>query len=158
MKKIISVVLALVMMMAIMVPAFATKTLDADTQSGSSTVLVDGVKDKGDGTYSVVIPASVDLIWGDTTKAGEYKITSQVQTAKRVKVTLSKAKDLTNTGDATETIEFAVADATTGVASKAVVNAEAHAFNLTIDAGEWTAASIAAYEGTITFEAELVDA
>lgn len=156
MKKLISVVLALVMMMAIMVPAFATKTLDADTQSGSSTVLVDGVKDKGDGTYSVVIPASVDLKWGDTTKAGEYKITSQVQTDKRVKVTLAKAKDLTNA--ANETIEFAVADATTGVAAGAVVAEEVHAFNLTIDAGEWTAASIATYEGTITFEAEIVNA
>ena len=156
MKKILSIAMAIVMMMAVMVPAFAAE-LNASSNTGSATVQVDGVADKGDGTYSVEIPASVDLIWGDTTKAGEYKITSQVQTAKRVKVTVAKDKDLTNTGDATETIEFAVADAT-GVASKAVVNAEAHAFNLTIDAGEWTAASIAAYEGTITFEAELVDA
>lgn len=155
MKKIISVALALVMMMAVMVPAFAA-TLDVNTQSGSSTVLVDGVADKGDGTYSVEIPASVDLIWGDTTKAGEYKITSQVQTDKRVKVTLAKSKDLTNA--ANETIEFAVADATTGVAGGAVVNNEVHAFNLTIDASEWAVASIAAYEGTITFTAELADA
>ena len=155
MKKVISVVLALVMMMAIMVPAFAA-TLDVNTQSGNSTVLVDGVKDKGDGTYSVEIPASVDLIWGDTTKAGEYKITSQVQTDKRVKVTLAKAKDLTNA--ANETIEFAVADATTGIANSAVVNNESHTFNLTIDASEWAAASIATYEGTITFTAELADA
>ena len=155
MKKVISVVLALVMMMAVMVPAFAA-TLDVNTQSGNSTVLVDGVKDKGDGTYSVEIPASVDLIWGDTTKAGEYKITSQVQTDKRVKVTLAKAKDLTNA--ANETIEFAVADATTGIANSAVVNNESHTFNLTIDASEWAAASIATYEGTITFEAELVNA
>ncbi len=157
MKKILAMAMALVMMMSICVPAFAA-TLDASANTGSATVQVDGVTDMGDGTYSVEIPASVDLTWGDTTKAGEYKITSQVQTAKRVKVTLAKDKDLTNTGDATETIEFAVADATTGIAAAAVVNAEAHTFNLTIDAGEWTAASIAAYEGTITFEAELVDA
>ena len=155
MKKVISVVLALVMMMAIMVPAFAAE-LNATTQSGNSTVLVDGITDKGDGTYSVEIPASVDLIWGDTTKAGEYKITSQVQTDKRVKVTLEKAKDLTNA--ANETIEFAVADATTGIANSAVVNNESHTFNLTIDASEWAAASIATYEGTITFTAELADA
>lgn len=155
MKKIISVVLALVMMMAVCVPAFAA-TLDVNTQSGNSTVLVDGVTDMGEGTYSVEIPASVDLTWGDTTKAGEYKITSQVQTDKRVKVTLAKAKDLTNA--ANETIEFAVADATTGIANSAVVNNEAHAFNLTIDASEWAAASIATYEGTITFTAELADA
>ena len=155
MKKVISVVLALVMMMAVMVPAFAA-TLDVNTQSGNSTVLVDGITDKGDGTYSVEIPASVDLIWGDTTKEGTYKITSQVQTDKRVKVTLSKAKDLTNA--ANETIEFAVADATTGIANSAVVNNESHTFNLTIDASEWAAASIATYEGTITFTAELADA
>ena len=155
MKKIISVVLVLVMMMAVMVPAFAA-TLDVNTQSGSSTVLVDGITDKGEGTYSVEIPASVDLTWGDTTKAGEYKITSQVQTDKRVKVSVSKEKDLTNA--ANETIEFAVADATTGVATSAVVNEEAHAFNITIDASEWATASIAAYEGTITFTAETVDA
>lgn len=155
MKKLISVVLALVMMMAICVPAFAAE-LNATTQSGNSTVLVDGVADKGDGTYSVEIPASVDLTWGDTTKADEYKITSQVQTEKRVKVALAKAKDLTNA--ANETIEFAVADATTGIANSAVVNNEAHTFNLTIDASEWAAASIAAYEGTITFTAELVNA
>ena len=155
MKKVISVVLALVMMMAVMVPAFAA-TLDVNTQSGNSTVLVDGITDKGDGTYSVEIPASVDLIWGDTTKAGEYKITSQVQTDKRVKVTLAKTKDLTNA--ANETIEFAVADATTGIANSAVVNNESHTFNLTIDASEWAAASIATYEGTITFTAELANA
>ena len=155
MKKVISVVLVLVMMMAVMVPAFAAE-LNATTQSGNSTVLVDGVNDKGDGTYSVEIPASVDLIWGDTTKASEYKITSQVQTDKRVKVTLAKAKDLTNA--ANETIEFAVADATTGIANSAVVNNEAHTFNLTIDASEWAAASIATYEGTITFTAELANA
>ena len=155
MKKVISVVLALVMMMAVMVPAFAA-TLDVNTQSGNSTVLVDGITDKGDGTYSVEIPASVDLIWGDTTKEGTYKITSQVQTDKRVKVTLAKAKDLTNA--ANETIEFAVADATTGIANSAVVNNESHTFNLTIDASEWAAASIATYEGTITFTAELADA
>ena len=155
MKKIISIVLAFAMTMVVTVTAFAG-TLDVNTQSGSSTVLVDGIADKGDGTYSVEIPASVDLTWGDTTKAGEYKITSQVQTDKRVKVSVSKEKDLTNA--ANETIEFAVADATTGVATSAVVNEEAHAFNLTINASEWATASIAAYEGTITFEAEIVDA
>ena len=80
MKKVISVVLALVMMMAVMVPAFAA-TLDVNTQSGNSTVLVDGITDKGDGTYSVEIPASIDLIWGDTTKAGEYTVTLALKDA-----------------------------------------------------------------------------
>ena len=156
MKKIISVALALVMMMAICLPAFATQEIISPNQTGESTVKVDGVADKGEGTYTVTIPASVNLTWGDTTKSGEYLITSQVQTDKRVMVTLVKEKDLTNA--ANETIEFAVADATTGVAEKAVVSDERHTFNLTIDASEWTTASIASYEGTITFTAELTNA
>ena len=155
MKKIISVVLALVMMMLVCVPAFATKELNATANSGDTTVKVDG-SSMGEGTYTVTIPAAVNLTWGDTTKEDSYSITSQVQTAKRVKVTLEKTKDLTNA--ANETIAFAVADDTTGVAEKAVVTGEAHKFNITIDAGAWTAASIADYEGTITFKAELVDA
>ncbi len=157
MKKIISVVLAFVMMMAVMVPAFAA-TLDASSTSGNATVLVDGVTDKGEGIYSVEIPASVDFTWGDAEKAGEYAITSQVQTNKRVQVTVAKTKELTNENDATETITFSVADAISK-ATKAVVNAEAHGFKLIIDdTARWTTASIAKYEGTITFEAELVDA
>lgn len=156
MKKIISMAMALVMMMAIMVPAFAADlTIGATT--GSATVTVDGITDMGDGSYTVTIPATIDLTWGDTTKASEYVITSQVQTAKRVKVTLAKEKDLTNSADASETIEFEVADATTGIASAAVVNSEVHAFNLTINTSEWESASIADYEGTITFISELAD-
>ena len=50
MKKFIAIMMALVMMMAIAVPAFAAE-LNATTQSGNSTVLVDGVNDKGDGTF-----------------------------------------------------------------------------------------------------------
>ncbi len=157
MKKIISVVLALVMMMAVMVPAFAENIVSPDT-TGNAIVLVDGVTDKGEGSYTVSIPASVDFKWNDAETTGAYTITSQVQTNKRVQVTVTKTKDLTNENDATETIAFSVADATSK-ATSAVVNAEAHAFKLTIDdTTRWTTASIAKYEGTITFEAELVDA
>ncbi len=154
MKKVISIVMALVMMMAICVPAFA---LDATTPAGDVDVVVDGITDKGDGSYTVTIPASVDLTWGNDGES-KYEITSQVQTTKRVKVAVAKTKDLTNITDATETIEFAVADRTTGIASGAVVSNEVHKFDITVADEEWNNASIAVYEGTITFTAELVDA
>ncbi len=157
MKKIISVVLALVMMMAVMVPAFAENIVSPDT-TGNAIVLVDGVTDKGEGSYTVSIPASVDFKWNDAETTGKYTITSQVQTNSRVQVTVAKAKDLTNINDATETIAFSVADATSK-ATNAVVTAEEHSFKLTIDnTNDWKTKSIAKYEGTITFEAELVNA
>lgn len=157
MKKIISVVLALVMMMAVMVPAFAETIISPNT-TGSAIVSVDGTT-QGEGTYSVEIPAEVEFIWGNpSSEQNDYKITSQVKTDKRVQVTVVKAKDLTNENDATETIAFSVANAV-GVASEAVVVAEAHAINLTIDnTDDWKTASIASYEGLITFEAEIVNA
>ena len=155
MKKIIAIVMALVMMMAITVPAFAA-TLDSATQSGDTTVLVDGAATEGDGTYTVTIPAAINLTWGDTAKADDYEITSQLATNKRVKVTLAKSKDLTNANN--ETIAFTATDATDGISDAPVVNNEVHAFNLAIEADAWTTVSIAAYEGTISFSAELVDA
>lgn len=156
MKKIIAIVMALVMMMAISVPAFAEKTLNAAAQAGDTTVLVDGTTTEGDGTYSVTIPATINLAWGDTAATDTYEITSQLVTGKLVKVTLAKSKDLTNADG--ETIAFTATDATTGVAADEVVNDESHEFNLAIDAAAWDVVSIAAYEGTISFTAELVDA
>ncbi len=155
MKKIIALVMALVMMMAITVPAFAG-TLNSATQSGDTTVLVDGAATEGDGTYSVTIPAAINLTWGDTEKADEYTITSQLATNKRVKVALAKSKDLTNANN--ETIAFTATDATNGLSRAPVVKDEGHTFNLAIEEDAWKTVSIAAYEGTISFSAELVDA
>ena len=157
MKKIISVVLALVMMMAVMVPAFAADIVSPDT-TGNAIVSVDGVASEGAGSYTVSIPASVNFNWKDVETTGTYTIKSQVQTNSRVQVTVTKSKDLTNINDATETIAFSVADATSK-ATKAVVTAEQHSFKLTIDnTNDWQTKTIAKYEGTITFEAELVNA
>ena len=141
MKKIIAIMMALVMMMAIAVPAFAEKTLDAATQAGDTTVLVDGTTTQGDGTYSVTIPATINLTWGDTAAEDDYEITSQLVTGKRVKVTLEKTKDLTNADG--ETIAFTATDATDGKAADEVVTDEVHKFNLAINAAAWTTVSIA---------------
>ena len=156
MKKIIAIVMALVMMMAVAVPAFAATIGSATEQSGDTTVLVDGTTTQGDGTYTVTIPAAINLSWGDTAKADDYEITSQLATNKRVKVTLAKSKDLTNANN--ETIAFTATDATDGISDAPVVKDEVHAFNLTIEENAWKTVSIAAYEGTISFTTELVDA
>ena len=157
MKKIISIVMAVVMMMAVMVPVFAAD-LTINNTSGEATVKVDGIDDMGEGSYTVSIPATIDVLWG---KDGldSYYITNQLQTGKKVKVTLANTKDLTNVNDANETIVFEVADQTDGLSASAVViDKEEHKFDITIAADEWAKASISDYSGTITFTSEIVDA
>lgn len=158
MKKIIALAMALVMMMAIAVPAFAGQ-LNASVQSGETTVVVDGTNGgTNEGTYSVTIPAAINLNWNDTEASDLYVINSQLTTGNVVKVTLQKAKDLTNTTNGTETIPFTVTDTTNGKARDEVVVNEEHKFDLAIDEDDWKKVSIAAYEGTITFGAEVVAA
>ena len=155
MKKIIAIVMALVMMMAIAVPAFAA-TLNGATNAGDTDVIVDGTNGGNyDGTWSVTIPASVDLNWGQN-GADEYSITSQLVTGKRVQVTLAKAVDLTSA--ANNVIEFTATDATDGKSAEEVVTDEVHAFNITVAADAWAAVPYDVYEGQISFSAEVVDA
>ncbi len=154
MKKIIAIMMALVMMMAIAVPAFAG-TLNSAANTGDTTVIVDGTQGIGDGTYSVTIPATVNLTWGND-GADEYSITSHLVSGKRVKVTLAKSKDLTSA--ANNVIEFTATDATNGISATEVVTDEAHAFDITITSGAWDAVPYDVYEGLISFSSEVVDA
>ncbi len=156
MKKIIAIAMALVMMMAIAVPTFAG-TLDGTASNGDTTVIVDGATGIGDGTYSVTIPATVNLTWGND-GADEYVVNSQLVTGKRVKVELAKSVDLTNKNDATQVIPFTATDATTGISADEVVVDEAHAFDITVDTAAWAAVPYDVYEGQISFTSSVVDA
>ncbi len=156
MKKILAIAMAIVMMMAIAVPAFATKTLNTATTAGDTTVLVDGTNGGNyDGSYTVTIPASVTLTWGDD-GVGTYTINSQLATGKRVQVTLAKSEDLTNA--AGKTIEFTATDTTNGQSKAEVVADEGHDFDITVTPGAWDLVPYDAYEGQISFTAEIVDA
>ncbi len=154
MKKIIAIAMALAMMMAICVPAFAAD-LNATTSNGDTTVIVDGTGVQNGGEYTVTIPASVNLTWGND-GADEYVVNSQLLTGKRVKVTLAKSVDLTSA--AGEVIPFTATDATTGISADEVVVDEAHAFDITVEADAWTAVPYDVYEGQISFTSEVVDA
>ncbi len=155
MKKILSIALALVMMLAVCVPAFAANPLTETAQTGDTTVIVDGTGVQNGGTYSVTIPATVNLTWGND-GSDEYSITSQLLTGKRVKVELAKSVDLTNA--AGEVIPFTATDATTGISADEVVSDEVHAFDITVAAAAWTAVPYDVYEGQISFTSSVVDA
>lgn len=158
MKKVLSLALALVMMFAVCIPVFATD-LNAGTPAGNTQVLVDGISDMGEGSYTVTIPAEVKIPWGNTTSNVEYSIYCQLQTGKLVKVTASSAdggvmKNIAKTA----TLKYLLSD-TTYTTTDSVIrasNPEKATVKVLISQDNWDGASIDNYSGTLTFTAELV--
>lgn len=162
MKKIISIVMALVMMMAICVPAFAAVT--GGSNSGADTIINtdtlkdtdgDGVGDTDPAWYTVTIPATQTLAWETESKDIEYAVASQLKTGDAVKVTVADAdaayKMTSTAGDAlvytlentTFTAPSAVYDDTASVTVKVALD-------------EWKSVAIDNYTDTLTFSAEIV--
>lgn len=159
MKKIISIALALVMMMAICVPAFAETAV-----LGENTVNVETTYDAGtDASYTVQIPATISVVWNDTTNAYDvgYTVTSQLLVGASLKVAVNYDLDTddTNNGvmtnaDTTATLKYTLTGE--GETTFAEVNDAAKASNVggtdaTITVAGFDAAPVATYKGTITY-------
>lgn len=159
MKKILSLALAFVLMFIICVPVFAA-TLDATTSMGSTPVRVDG--STVGASFTVTIPATATITWGQTEEEIEYSVYSQLATGKGVKVTVTadtdgKMKNATNTAF----LEYSLKEGTTEYTTKNSVilpeNAEKSSVMVQIPTTNWEKASIDNYVGTLTFNAELTD-
>ncbi len=92
MKKILAVMMAIVMMMAIAVPAFAADlTIDKTTdQEMGATVSTTG--DGDDATYTVTFPAATTIEWNDTTVDKydvSYKVLCQFPIGAKLTVSVS---------------------------------------------------------------------
>ena len=158
MKKVLSLALAFVMIMAVCVPAFAID-LDSGTPAGNTQVLVDGVKDLGEGSYTVTIPAVVEIPWGNETTDVNYSVYCQLQTGKLVSVTVKSAdNDTMSNVSKTATLKYKLSD-TAYTTKKSVILASAPEeakVKVLIPKANWDGASIDKYSGTLTFTAELV--
>lgn len=164
MKKIISIALALVMMMAICVPAFAETAV-----LGENTVNVETTYDATtDASYTVTIPATISVKWDDetTTYDASYSVTSQLLVGASVNVDVAYDADTddTNNGvmtndDTTATLKYTL----TGVGETTFtgVNNGTKASNMggtdaTITVEGFDAAPVGVYTGTITYTVEYV--
>ena len=88
MKKIIAIVMALVMMMAVTVPAFAADITKDTAQAGQATVAT--TTDDTDATYTVTYPAATTIAWGDTNAVNvNYAVTSQLPIGASLKVSVA---------------------------------------------------------------------
>lgn len=158
MKKILALAMAIVMMMAIAVPAFAAE-LNATTQSGDATVLTDIKGIQGDGTYTVTYPATMALIWSTESTPFSYSVTSQLKTGKCVSVEIvdKDANGLVMVNAAGDELEYSLGGTTAGKTTAPVVTDAT--FNYTVDVlkADWDAASFDEYKDTLTFSSEVVD-
>lgn len=159
MKKIISIVLALVMMMAITVPAFAETAV-----LGDNTVQVETTFDESaDTSYTVTIPATVSVVWDDTTTAYDvgYTVTSQLLVGASLKVAVNYDLDTddTNNGvmtnaDTTATLKYTLkgeGETTFAEVNNAAKASDANGTDATITVDGFADAPVATYTGTITY-------
>ena len=162
MKKIISIALALVMMMAVTVPAFAEMAVP-----GENIVNVETTYNAStDASYTVQIPATISVVWGDetTTYDASYSVTSQLLVGASVNVDVAYDADtddanngiMTN-ADTTATLIYTLTGA--GETTFTGVNNGAKASDMggtdaTITVAGFGAAPVGAYTGTITYTVE----
>lgn len=160
MKKVISIVLALVMMMAVMVPAFATKEINHNSvpQSNTATVQTDTSAITGDGTYSVTYPATMNILW-EKTEATDFKYTvnSQLKAGKLINVKITGEENKYEMVNADgDVIAYTLSGAVDGTTVDPVAeNAE---FTYSIKVDNWNGVPIDAYTDTLTFTVSVVNA
>ena len=158
MKKIISIALALIMMMAICVPAFAETAV-----LGENKVNVETTYETTDTSYTVEIPATVSVVWDDTTTAYDvgYTVTSQLLVGASLKVAVNYDLDTddTNNGvmtnaDTTATLKYTLigeGETTFAEVNNAAKASDANGTDATITVDGFAAAPVGAYTGTITY-------
>lgn len=153
MKKILSIAMAIVMMMAIAVPAFAA--VEGGANAGNDTI-IETLTTKEDGTdptwYTVTIPASQTIYWEATATNIEYTINSQLATGNLVKVSVAGSGLMTNN---TSGLAYAITD-TDYTATAEVVVDEADTVTIDTSMAAWATVPVDTYTDTLTFTAEIV--
>lgn len=165
MKKFISLALAVVMLLAVCVPAFAadTKRITNET-ANSATTLVKTSTLKEDGTsgenFTVIIPADASIPWGKETATNmNYSVEAHLGYGKKLNVKVSGNREMTLTEDANETIAYTLGGKTEYLSDGPVVNPQANVpLTLIVDKETWANAIVGEYSDTLTFTAEVVRA
>ena len=163
MKRIIAIVMALVMMMAVTVPAFAAEiTQDnptpTDGKQVSSVDVVTTFDEDADWSYTVTIPATVNVAWNDTSaQAMTYKVESQLLIGARLKVSAAAENSGTMTANGTtDTLTFAVAggdEVEFGPVNAANTTAPdvVDGTNVSVSIADFAGKAVGTYTGTLTY-------
>lgn len=151
MKKVISVLLAVLMLSALMVPAFAA-SFTQNEGTGGATVKTDTSAVTGDGAYTVTYDAEISVPWNSTAAvSSEYTVETHLKTGKQLQVTATS--DGIMTYNALE-LPYTLGGDTAYTAGAAETATKA--ITVTVAQSAWDKAPIAEYEGRITYTAEII--
>lgn len=151
MKKVISVLLAVMMLAALMVPAFAATFTQDEDEGGSATVKTDTSAVTGEGTYTVTYDAEIPVPWNSTDAVySEYTVETHLRSGNKLEVTVSS--DGIMTYNALE-LPYTLGGDTAYTAGAAETATKA--ITVTVAQSAWDKAPIAEYTDTITYTAEI---
>lgn len=159
MKKVLSVALALVMMLAICVPAFAANPITEKTEN-SGTMVVKTSTQTEDGedaeNYTVTIPADTTIPWEKEVTDLTYTVESHLAYGKHLEVSVASNGAMKLAADEAITLPYTLGGATAFVADGPVVNPAAdQALTVTVAAADWANAIVGEYSDTLTFVAQV---
>mgnify|MGYP003290643092 CR=1 FL=1 len=165
MKKILSIVLAVLMLVSCSSMAFAA-TINQDTAEPKKADVVvettlNGSTMPATGTYEISIPADLDIVWGTTTATPadpaeigslNYSVTSQLALGAKLTVSVAASSDkLVCTTDDTVTLDYT----STGFSAQEFANAindnATPDVAVTIAVPDWTNAPVTTYATTLTY-------
>ena len=158
MKKVISVLMAVAMLAALMVPAFALdKTLDENTKSDTAEVKTnyDNLKATG-GYYTVTFPAETKIAWGTVDTTIKYNVSTQLIPTATLTVTVAQDNAAMKSADETELPYTLSGD--TEVTGIAPFVSEEKSLNINITDANWKSVPVDDYSDTLTFTASIVTA
>ena len=158
MKKVISVLMAVAMLAALMVPAFALdKTLDENTKSDTAEVKTnyDNLEATG-GYYTVTFPAETKIAWGTVDTTIKYNVSTQLIPTATLTVTVAQDNAAMKSADETELPYTLSGD--TEVTGIAPFVSEEKSLNINITDANWKSVPVDDYSDTLTFTASIVTA
>ena len=158
MKKVVSVLMAVAMLAALMVPAFA---LDQNTPKGDVIVKTDTKMAGGQDArrYTVTIPADTVIAWGaEKTDLTGYTAEAHLAYGEKLSVTVSGKGNMTYSPEAGTTLALPYTlegDTAYESTGPVVYPVATLALSVNIAADDWNAAVVGEYQDTLTFTATI---
>ena len=152
MKKILSVVLAVLMIASCATMAFAAK-IDQTSVPQSSDVTVKTVKTDGSVWYEVSIPADTSVAWGSTDAVDMgYEVACQLEGAQKLTVTIKSANDNKFVNTTLGEIKYTSAGFSAKTFNTVTGTKEAPVkSDATITVPDWSGVAIGEYTDTLTY-------
>lgn len=154
MKKIVSIIIAVLMLASICVPSFAA---DITTNGGTGDAIVKTktVDEAGENAekFIVSIPAVTEIPWGKDSQALTYSVESHLGYGKKLTVNVSGHDVMTYTvGADSMTLDYTLGGATAFTARGPVVYpAVEQTINVNVTDRAWKSAVVGEYQDTLTF-------